>query len=184
MMHDKHKALKIVEFAVIAALAIFLVYGILNYRILEKDITKAVEIWGFGAMFVLCFILESLPFVIGPNAPLIAAFAIGLNPAKIILVLYIAVVLSGIIGFYSGKKFSYYVERIIHQERMEKYESCFRKYGAWIGVLSAVAFIPYIPALLGIFNLSQKHFWLVVMPLRIVKFAFTLAVLFWFFGLV
>ncbi len=180
------KAGAIIQFFKYAFLIGFIfvfIYGVVNYTILEKEITKAVAAGGLTMMFILILVFESAPIaVIGPFIPVMGGILVGFNYIWILVLLVIGAVISSTFSFYLGKYFSKRSARLVDSQKKQKYKKLFRKYGRWFMFLAAIGIFPYIPVMIGIFRIKTRFYWLTILPVRIAKHIISSLFLFWFFG--
>ena len=180
----KKRFLKLLGWVLLFLIILIFGYGIINHHVLQNEVTKWIGAGGLTALFIFCFILESAPVTIGPDAPLIGAIASGLNPLGILIVLFVSTTSSAIISFLIAKKYSHYARGFIKAKNMQKYEEMWHKHHKWGMPLAAISPIPYIPAIAGIFHMSSKYFIFVVTPIRIIKYIINVTILFFLFGLI
>jgi membrane protein YqaA with SNARE-associated domain len=181
---NKKRLTRILGWMIIVVFLLLFIYGLLNYKVLQKDITVAVQTGGLVAMALLCFFMESFPMAFGPEYPVVVAILIGLNPLGIFLVLIISTTISGIFTYGLGYKFGSYFKKFISHERMQRYEKLFKVYGKRAMLITAITPIPHVPAIAGIFKMKPFYFIFVVTGARILRYAVTSIALMRIFGLI
>jgi membrane protein YqaA with SNARE-associated domain len=158
------------------------VWSIVNFKFLQNYVSSQVETTGYVAIFIISFIFESIPSIIGPDAPLLTGLLIGLNLWIVLGILLISTTFSALLSYYFGHKSSKYIKFISEKKQWRKYEELFKKYGKAGMVIAALTPVPYIPALAGIFKMDFKYFLFVVTLLREIKYCIVAFFLYWAIG--
>lgn len=168
--------LKIVSLIIGILVLLFFFYGLVNYKILNKEISERVEFYvekyGYYSVFIFSFILEisPQPFV-GAIGTLASGLVVGLNFYYLLLLVIAAGTISAItaysIGRIYGKRF---VIRLFGEENYEKYNLLFRKYGKLAISLAALTPIPYFPIITGVFKMKAVDFVVYALFVRIIHF--------------
>ena len=115
---------------------------LISLRKIESQILSLISVYGYIAILVIAFIVDTLIQPIGPEMPLIAARIIGLGMVIATLVT--------IIGSISASFFSYKVGKTFHSEFSKKkkyirYSNLYKKHGKYTLLIAALGPIPYVP---------------------------------------
>ena len=171
-----HKKLKLATSIIAILVLIFFLYGLVNYRILDKQISERVESYvgkyGYSAVFVLSFILEFSPQpFIGAVGTLASGLVFGLNFYYLLILVMAAGTLSAITAYSIGKIYGKrFVIRLFGRKNYEKYNLLFRKYGKLAISMAALTPIPYFPIIAGVFKMKAADFAIYALFVRLIHF--------------
>ncbi|MAG39370.1 hypothetical protein CMI41_00165 [Candidatus Pacearchaeota archaeon] len=160
---------------------LLLIYSIVNYKFLEKELVLAAQIGGLGVVAILIFFLEGAPLFVGPSVAVASILATGTNPLWVLVVFLISAILGSIAYYYLGYSLGEKTLKYFEKEDIKKYRKLFSKYGTSAMVLTAVAPIPYLPTIAGAFRMSKKDMFIKTMGARLLRHI--VVFLFWFFVL-
>jgi len=160
-----------------------LVWSLINYKILDQEVTRFVMVGGLSAMIVLIIILEGAPVFLGPSTAVAAILAMNVFNPWLIFTLFLLSALVGNIlyyslGYFSGEKILKYFSK----KDVKKYEQLFKKYGRRAMLIMAISPVPYLPTLAGVFRMESKYQITEILIARIIRH--TVMFLFWFWLLV
>jgi membrane protein YqaA with SNARE-associated domain len=158
---------------------LLLVYSLVNYKFLEKELVLAAQIGGLGVVAILIFFLEGAPLFVGPSVAVAAILATGTNPWWVLAVFLISAILGSIAYYYIGHILGEKALRYFEKRDIKKYRELFAKYGTSAMVLTAMAPIPYLPTIAGVFKMSKKDMFIKTMGVRLLRHI--VVFLFWFF---
>lgn len=178
------KSFHIIIWIITILVIILSIWSIINYKFLKNELENSVESFGYIAIFIIAFIFESIPSVIGPDAPLLTGILIGLNFYFILLILLISTTISALLSYYFGKKSHEYIKAISDKKTFSKYNKLFKKYGKAGMIIAALTPVPYVPALAGIFKMDFKYFLFVVTVLREIKYVLVAIFLYYLLGFI
>lgn len=175
---NKKRLIRVVGWSLNIVVVLLLVWSIVNYRVLEQDITRAIQVGGIFVAAILIFVLEGAPVFIGPSVTVVALLVIGINPLLVLFLLLGFAILGDIAYYYLGRKSEYRVERFIEKEDMNRYRRLFKKYGKAAMYIMAITPLPYLPTIAGIFKMPPSYFFTKVMGVRMLRHI--VVFLFWF----
>ncbi len=139
---------------------LLLIWSIVNYQFLNKEVSNLVQVWGLIAMIIFIIILEGAPVFVGPSVVVAATLATDtFNPGLILFLFLVSAVIGNILyyflGYFSGEKILKYLKK----KDVKKYKKVFKKYGRIAMITMAISPIPYLPTIAGVFRL--KSFYLI-----------------------
>lgn len=160
-----------------------LVWSLINYKILDQEVSRFVQEGGLLAMIFLIILLEGAPVFVGSGLVVASVLAMKItNPGLVFLLFIISAIIGNILyfflGYFSGKKILKYFEK----KDVKKYKELFQKYGWSAMIIMAVSPIPYLPTLAGVFGIDSPYRIAGILAIRMVRH--TVVFLFWFFILV
>tara|TARA_Y100000310_G_scaffold262458_1_gene272152 strand:- start:5900 stop:6451 length:552 start_codon:yes stop_codon:yes gene_type:complete len=180
---EKNKIVKISVWFLNIFIIFLLIWSLINYTFLNKEVSEFVQVWGLLAMIFFVILLEGAPVFVGSGLVVATLLAIGTENPGFILLLFLASALIGNIiyfylGYFSGKKILKYFDK----RDIEKYTNLFKKYGFAAMIFMAVSPVPYLPTLAGVFRMTSPILIAEVLILRMIRH--TAVFLFWFYILV
>jgi len=178
------KSFHIIIWVITILVIILSIWSIINYKFLKNELENSVESFGYIAIFIIAFIFESIPSLIGPDTPLITGILIGLNFYVILIILLISTTISALLSYYLGHKSHEYIKEVSDKKTFNKYHKLFKKYGKAGMIIAALTPIPYVPALAGIFKMDFKYFLFVVTLIREIKYVIVAVFLYYILGFV
>ena len=127
---------------------LLLIWSLINYEILDNEVTKFVQFGGLFAMIFIVVFLEGAPVFVGPSVAVATVLAIGVfNPMSVLTIFLGSALLGNILyyflGYFSGKRILKYFKA----EDVKKYKKFFKKYGGITLMTMAVSPVPYLPTL-------------------------------------
>jgi len=180
---NKKKVIRFLIWTLNLLIVFALIWSIINYKILDKEVTRLAITGGLIAMVFFVIILEGAPVFIGPSVVVAAILTMNaFNPWFILLLFILSAIIGNILyfylGYFSGEKIMKYLDK----KNVREYKALFKKYGRAAMLIMAVSPIPYLPTLAGVFRMNPKHLFLETLPVRIIRH--TVVFLFWFLILV
>ena len=177
---------RVVKFSVwlLNILVIFLlVWSLINYKLLNQEVSQFVQVGGLLAMIFLVVLLEGAPVFVGPSLAVASVLAMNIINPWLILFLFLFFVLVGNIlyfylGYFSGKR----ILKYFGKKNVKKYEELFKKYGFAAMIITAIFPIPYLPTLAGVFRMTSPILITKVLVIRMIRHA--VVFLFWFYILI
>ncbi len=180
---DKKKVMKFLIQALNILIVCALIWSVLNYKILDQEVTRLIMTSGLIALAFFVIILEGAPVFIGPSVGVVAVLIMNVfNPFFIFLLFLLFAIIGNILYFYLGYLSGEKIMKYFGKKDVREYKDLFKKYGRFTMLIMAVSPIPYLPTLAGVFKMSQKYFFLGILPIRLVRH--TVVFLFWFFIIV
>lgn len=149
---------------------LILIWSLINYQFLNKEVSHLVQIWGLFAMILFIIILEGAPVFVGPSVVVAAALATGTFDTKLILFLFLVSAFVGNIiyyylGYFSGEKILKYFKK----KDVKNYKNIFKKYGRVAMITMAISPIPYLPTIAGVFRLKSFYRISEILVLRMIR---------------
>ncbi len=153
----KKRVVKFLMFSLNIIILLLLIWSLINYKILSKEVTKLVMFGGLTIMVIFVILLEGMPLFLGPSVSVLAILAMGVFNPWLILFLFILSALVGnvfyfYLGYFSGEKILKYFPK----ENVKKYKLFFKKYGRNMMIIMAISPIPYLPTIAGVFKMNSK----------------------------
>ena len=180
---NKKKVIKFSTWALNFLIIFALMWSIINYKILDQEVTRVVITGGLIAMVFFVIIFEGAPVFIGPSVAVAAILTMNIfNPWFVFLLFILSAIIGNLVYFYLGYFSGEKVMRYFDKEKVEQYRKLFKKYGRRSMLIMAISPIPYFPTLAGVFKMSQRRFFLETLPVRLLRHTFVF--LFWFAVLV
>ena len=171
-----HKKIKIATSIIGILVIILFLYGLVNYRILDKQISERVEFYvgkyGYYSVFVFSFILEISPQpFIGAVGTVASGLVFGLNFYYLLILVIVAGTLSAITAYAIGRLYGKrIVIKLFGRKNYEKYSLLFKKYGKLAISLAALTPIPYFPVIAGVFKMKAVDFAVYALFVRVIHF--------------
>jgi membrane protein YqaA with SNARE-associated domain len=179
---NKKRIVKGVFWAFNFLVIILFIYTLINYSILEKELSIAAQIGGAGLVAALVFILEGAPVFVGPSVAIASLLAMGEDPIFVLAIFLVFSTLGAIVYYYLGYFLGERVFVYFEKEDVKKYRELFKKYGMAAMLITAVTPIPYLPTVAGAFKMGAKEMFFLTTLLRIARHI--IVFLFWFYVLV
>jgi len=177
---NKKKRIKYLIQALNILIVCALIWSIINYKVLDQEVTKLAITGGLIAMISFVIILEGAPVFIGPSVGVVAILIMNaFNPWFIFLLFLLSAIVGNILYFYLGYLSGEKIMKYFGKKNVREYKDLFKKYGRFAMLIMAISPIPYIPTLGGVFRMSPKYFFLGILPIRLIRH--TVVFLFWFF---
>ena len=176
---DKKKLIKPLVWIFNISIILILIWSIVNYKVLNQEITGVVLVGGLIAMIFFVILLEGAPVFAGPS--LVVAFVLSMNrfnPWFILFLFLVSAIIGNIIYFSIGYFFGKKIFKYFDKEDVKKYEKLFKKYGKATMFIMAVSPIPYFPTLAGIFRINSPYLIAEILLVRMIRH--TIVFLFWF----
>lgn len=151
---------RIIVASIFILVIIFFIFSITKYNSLEDQIKKKVEIGGLISVGIFSFILDFLPQYMPPHIFIVMNKLIGFNFILLLLLVTIGSSLGSLVGFEIGrrvKKGNSLLE-VLGKKKVKLFEKNINGWKKWFVSLAAVSPLPYIPLILGMFNMSRKNF--------------------------
>ncbi len=160
-----------------------LIWSLINYKILDQEVTKIVMISGLLAMILFVIFLEGAPVFVGSSIAVATILAMNAFNPWLILLLFLSSAIVGNIfyfylGYFSGEKILKYFPKT----DVKRYKNLFKKYGRHAMLIMAISPIPYLPTLAGIFKMNSKQQILETLIIRMIRHSVVFFV--WFLILV
>jgi len=157
-----------------------LIWSLINYAFLNKEVSNLVQIGGLFAMILLIILLEGAPVFAGPGLIVATVLAMKTMDPWFIYLIFLASALIGNIiyyylGYFSGKEIIKYFDK----KDVKKYESLFKKYGFAAMTIMAISPIPYLPTIAGAFKMTSSLLIAEILIIRMLRH--TVVFLFWFY---
>jgi len=176
---NKKKLIKSFIWILNISIIFILIWSIVNYKVLNREVTGIVLVGGLIAMIFLVILLEGAPVFVG--ASLVVAVVLTMNsfnPWFILFLFLVSAIIGNIIYFYIGYSFGKKIFKYFDKKDVEKYEKLFKKYGKATMLLMAVSPIPYLPTLAGVFRINSPCLIAKILLVRMIRH--TIVFLFWF----
>ena len=177
---------KLVKFslAILNVLVIFLlIWSLVNYTFLNKEVSQFIQIGGLLAMIFLVILLEGAPVFVGSGLVVASILAIGTeNPGFILLLFLVSALVGNIIYFYLGYFSGKGILKYFDKKDVKRYKKLFKKYGFAAMIFTAVSPIPYLPTIAGVFKMTSPILITEVLIIRMIRH--TAVFLFWFYILI
>lgn len=169
MMNKK----KIIRFSIgllNVLVVLLLVWSLINYRILDKEVTQLVQFGGLSAMIFFIIILEGAPIFIGPSVAVASMLAINtINPWLILLLFLTSAFIGNFIYYYLGYFYGKKILKYFNKKDVKRYRNLFKKYGRVTMIIMAISPIPYLPTLAGVFRLKSFYLMSEILIFRIMR---------------
>jgi len=157
-----------------------LIWSIINYKVLNQEVTDLAKTGGLVVMVFLVIFLEGAPSLIGSSVVVAAILAMNsFNPWLILLLFIVSAIIGNIIYFCLGHFFGKRIMGYFDEGYMKKYKDLFKKYGGAAMMITAISPTPYFPELAGAFRVTSKSLLFKILILRIIRH--TVVFFFWFF---
>ncbi len=180
---NKKKVIRFSVWALNLLIVFAFIWSIINYKILDQEVTRLIITGGLIAMVFFVIILEGAPVFIGPSVVVAAILTMNaFNPWPILLLFISSAIMGNILYFYLGYFSGEKIMKYFNKKNVREYKALFKKYGRPAMLITAISPIPYLPTLAGIFKMNPKHFFLEIMPVRIIRHI--VVFLFWFYILI
>lgn len=165
-------------------LVIFLlIWSLVNYTFLNKEVSQLVQIGGLLVMIFLIILLEGAPVFLGSGLVVATILAMGTeNPGFILLLFLFSALIGNIIYFYLGYFSGKGILKYFDKKDVKKYENLFKKYGFATMIIMAVSPIPYLPTIAGVFKMNSPVLIAKILVVRMIRHTFIF--LFWFYAIV
>ena len=159
---------------------LLLIWSLINYKLLNQEVSQFVQVWGLLAIIFLVILLEGAPIFVGSGLVVASVLAMNIINPWLILFLFLFFALVGNIlyfylGYFSGKRIFKYFKK----KNVKKYEELFKKYVFTAMIITAVSPIPYLPTLAGIFRMTSPILITKVLVIRMIRHV--VVFLFWFY---
>jgi membrane protein YqaA with SNARE-associated domain len=179
---DKRKVMKFLIWVLNILIIFLLVWSIINYKFLNKEVTALIATGGIVMMILSIIFLEGAPVFVGPSVAVAAILSMNtFNPWFILLTFLLSAIVGNIIyfylGYFSGEKIFKYFEK----KDVTKYKKVFKKYGRFTMLVMALSPIPYLPTLAGVFRIKSKYLIFETLAARLLRH--TIVFFFWLFVL-
>ncbi len=157
-----------------------LVWSLINYKILDHEVTQFIQFGGLFAMVFLVIFLEGAPVFVGPSVAVASILAMNIfNPGLVLGLFLGSALLGNIIYYYLGYFFGERALNYFKAKDVRKYEGLFKKYGGITMVTMAISPVPYLPTLAGIFRMKSISLISKILILRAIRHILVFFV--WFF---
>jgi len=179
---DKKKVVKLWIWILNIFFILLLVWSLINYKFLDKEVTGLVMTGGLIAMIFLVIFLEGAPIFVGPSVAVASILVMNVFNPWFILFLFLSSAIIGnifyfcLVYFVGAKILKYFPKKDI-----KKYKELFKKYGRYALLIMAVSPIHYLPTLAGVFKMDSKKHLLETLAVRLIRHVFVFFV--WFFVL-
>ena len=167
---NKKRLVKVSLNVITIIFIILLIYTAINFKTIKSQISDYMAVGGYFFLFVICFIFESIPTLIGPNYFLFIAELLDFDFYTVLAILILSTTLSGILSYYLGLRARKYVELWIDNDKLKEYDDFVHHHGKWALPLLVISPIPYLPAIMGIFKVKFSFFLFVLTLLRELKY--------------
>ena len=161
---------------------LLLIWSLINYKLLNQEVSQFVQVWGLLAMIFLVILLEGAPIFVGSGLVVASVLAMDINPWLILfLFLFFALVgniLYFYLGYFSGKR----ILKYFGKKNVKKYKELFKKRGPSAMIIMAISPIPYLPTLAGVFRMTSPILITKVLAVRMIRHM--VVFLFWFYILI
>ena len=138
---------------------VLMIYGLMNPKFLDEEISLFVFNYGVIGLFVVSAILDLIPQLISPIIALGVGIIAGMNIYYAIIATIFGSVIGSVIGFAIGKKYMFDAVNILASKKSTiRLTNLTNKYGKIIVLLAAISPIPYFPVFLGAINFSKSNF--------------------------
>ena len=177
---NKKKVIKYSLWILNLLIVFALIWSLVNYKILNQEVTRLVIIGGLSAMILFVIFLEGAPVFLGPSVVVAAILTMNaFNPWLILSLFLLSAIVGNIfyfyLGYFSGEKILKYFSKT----DVKKYKDLFKKYGRHTMLIMAVSPIPYLPTLAGVFRMNSKQQILETLIVRMIRHTFVFFV--WLF---
>ena len=167
---DKKKVMKYSIWILNLLIVFALIWSLVNYKILDQEVTRLVMVGGLSAMILFVIFLEGAPVFLGSSIVVATILTMNVFNPWLILLLFLSSAIVGNIfyyylGYFSGKKILKYFPKT----DVKKYKELFKKYGRHAMLIMAVAPIPYLPTLAGVFRMNSKQQILETLIVRMIR---------------
>jgi membrane protein YqaA with SNARE-associated domain len=157
---------------------IVLIYTIsVNSDSINYFIKANVKTYGYPAIFLFCFLDDTIDQPIVPEIPAILGVVYGLDVLFVFLIGSLGLSYIGLINFNIGRKvFKYKIEEFCSKDKNIKYYKLFQKYGKWSLLIAALTPVPYVTFvwLSGAFGMKFKTFFVFGMLGKVFRLGFAL----------
>lgn len=159
------------------------IWGLVNFKFLEIKINSEVQTSSIFFLIVITGLMELVPQIFYPGAPMAVAIATGFNPHLSIIFSTVGSILGSILGFWIGKKWGFgFIQILFEKNSVEKIVNFTKKYGNIFVMFAALTPLPYLPVVFGSLSMSKKDFFLWgIIPRTIGLFIWGYAIYFGFF---
>jgi len=167
---NKKKVIKYSLWILNLLIVFTLIWSLVNYKILDKEVTRLVMVGGLSAMILFVIFLEGAPVFLGPSVVVAAILAMNSFNPWLILSLFLSSAIVGnvfyfYLGYFSGEKIFKYFQKT----DVKKYKNLFKKYGRNAMLIMAISPIPYLPTLAGVFKMNSKQQILETLIVRMIR---------------
>lgn len=163
---------KVIAAAILILVVLFFYFSIVKYDSLEHQIKQSVETRGLISIGIFSFILDFLPQYISPHIFIIMNGLMGFGFPPLILLVILGSSIGSIVGFEIGRKMKNGNELLsfIGKRKIEVFKKNINGWKKWIVTIAAISPLPYIPLVLGMFDMSRKNFLVYGVIPRIIGF--------------
>ena len=180
---DKKKVVRYSIWILNLLIVFTLIWSIINYKILDQEVTRLVITGGLVAMIFFVIFLEGAPVFLGPSVVVAAILTMNaFNPWFILFLFLSSAIIGNILYFYLGYFSGEKILKYFPKKDVKKYKNLFKKYGRFAMLIMAISPIPYLPTLAGVFRMNSKQQILETLIVRMIRH--TVVFFFWFFILV
>ena len=174
------KKVKLVLWLLNFIVIFLLVWSLINYTILNNEVSKFMQIGGIFAMILLIIFLEGAPVFVGPSVAFASILIMEVFPPGLVLFLFlVSAVIGNIFYFYLGYFFGRKILRYFDKKDIHRYKKLFKKYGRASMLVMAVSPIPYLPTIAGIFGKPTLYLAAETLIVRLIRH--TVVFFFWYF---
>ncbi|HLC99079.1 MAG TPA: VTT domain-containing protein [Candidatus Nanoarchaeia archaeon] len=160
---------------IISAIFLFVIF---QYSQVESSIRHYITAYGFIAIFVIAFFLDAIEQPIGPELPLLAGIASGLDVIGVAVFTILGSSLASFLSYYLGRKYGDYGFRKIYGDKLYyKWRERYLKRSELVLALAALTPVPFVLIcwISGIFRMKFLYFVFfgtVVRAAKIVMYAY------------
>lgn len=147
---------------------------------IKSEILTLISIYGYPAIFVVTFLVESLAQPMGPEIPLLTGRIIGLQMIYVSFIVIISSIAASLLNYRIGKLFYH---KVCIDDSCDKYSNFYKKYGKYGLLIASLGPVPYVPFcwFSGAFGMTiKKFFYFGIFP-RILRIIFVSYIVFLFF---
>ncbi len=147
---------------------------------IKSEIFDLISIYGYPAILVIAFLVETLAQPIGPEIPLITGGILKLQMIYVALIVILGSIIASLINYKIGQLF---YSKVCKGEVRKKHTLFYKKYGKYGLLIAALGPVPYVPFcwLSGAFGLKiKKYFYFGIFPriLRIIVVSYIVFLIF------
>lgn len=174
------KKIKVIDIVVILIILGMSIFALIKYSFFRGELARGVGEFGLVGVFIMAFILESIPQIIHPFSSVILATGLGTNVFYATLFVCVGSFFGALAGFEIGRKYGFgLICPLLSKKSLTKTVYLWDKYGHVFVFIAAISPLPYFPMIFGSLGMRRKFFWMFGLIPRIITFAFLGMLLNW-----
>ncbi len=170
---DYKKIMKFTGITIALLITLIFLFVLIFFSTFKTEILSIVRTYGYGAIFIVSFLLDLLFQPFAPDVPLIGGILSGLNIYIVLLCVIAGSWIASALGYLFGDVYGEVgIKKVYGEKKYNRWKNKYSKYGRRILLAAALTPIPYTPFcwISGIFKLSISEFIIYALLARTLRF--------------